>query len=561
MKRLLLLLVTVLTSAAMYAQENQQSPLYFLFNSSCMNQLEYRYAYSGASVISYSFMPDANKLYVLNSGNSGLKSPTLPQGTVDCRNMKLDGNFLDMVNKLQRQVYMVHQTQQGYTLMPIISAMNIERTGSYYFFRHPDYTFALDTSNLVYQANLATSGSPNYVYFNGLNIRQCQFQYSFKSEPTMDNKEKSDFDFVPGIGLVSSRSGVNATEMEKNQLRLWFVNGLALEDYLTNVCGGKVVSNPPVAPPGGVNQPTLVDKEQGSIPTAIGPNPVQPQTGAMVGNCPTPAGVGYHIVQPKETLLSISRAYDVPLKSLVRWNNIDNPDMIYPCQQVYVVNPASISSANTPGPVARNQSELWDGNQGAVTPVTSNVDEKKNKMMGGQVTKTTPSTQPNTVMVPVHVVQSGETLHGIALKYGCTDAEFRRINYLPAVGEVTIFPGQQLFVSGCSGQPAAPVQPVNGTDLRPLEHSTTQPNTNTLQPVAQRQFIETSVLNNTTTPTTPNNPVRKATYYQEYVVQQGDTMNSIAIKYKTSAQELALLNNKEVNEVLIAGQRILIPKQ
>jgi LysM repeat protein len=38
-------------------------------------------------------------------------------------------------------------------------------------------------------------------------------------------------------------------------------------------------------------------------------------------------------------------------------------------------------------------------------------------------------------------------------------------------------------------------------------------------------------------------------------------MNSIAIKYNTSAQELALLNNKEVNEVLIAGQRILIPKQ
>ena len=48
--------------------------------------------------------------------------------------------------------------------------------------------------------------------------------------------------------------------------------------------------------------------------------------------------------------------------------------------------------------------------------------------------------------------------------------------------------------------------------------------------------------------------------YQEYVVQKGDTMQSLARKFKTTAQELALINNKEVNEALIVGQRILAPK-
>ncbi|MBL7776213.1 MAG: LysM peptidoglycan-binding domain-containing protein, partial [Saprospiraceae bacterium] len=52
----------------------------------------------------------------------------------------------------------------------------------------------------------------------------------------------------------------------------------------------------------------------------------------------------------------------------------------------------------------------------------------------------------------------------------------------------------------------------------------------------------------------------KATYFQEYIVREGDTINSVAIKFKVNAQELALVNNKEPNETLIAGQRLLIPR-
>ena len=59
----------------------------------------------------------------------------------------------------------------------------------------------------------------------------------------------------------------------------------------------------------------------------------------------------------------------------------------------------------------------------------------------------------------------------------------------------------------------------------------------------------------TTTPTTTT-PV----FFQEYVVREGDTINSIAIRFKVSAAELALVNNKDPNETLIAGQRILIPR-
>jgi hypothetical protein len=60
-------------------------------------------------------------------------------------------------------------------------------------------------------------------------------------------------------------------------------------------------------------------------------------------------------------------------------------------------------------------------------------------------------------------------------------------------------------------------------------------------------------------PTEPPQSPAKMVIYQEYVVQKGDTMQSVARKFKTTAQELAIIK-KEVNETLIVGQRILAPK-
>lgn len=62
------------------------------------------------------------------------------------------------------------------------------------------------------------------------------------------------------------------------------------------------------------------------------------------------------------------------------------------------------------------------------------------------------------------------------------------------------------------------------------------------------------------TTTQPQLPPQNTTpNFQEYIVREGETLTSIAIKYKANAQELAIVNNKEVNEVLIVGQRILVP--
>ncbi len=128
--------------------------------------------------MAYSVHPTLNEQYVLTAGSGGINSPTLPKNTVNCKDYALNEQFLNDVNNLTRQVYIVHQLSKGYVLTPVIAATQVIRSGTYYLYRAPSYSFAVDTSNLVYESNIATGTSTWYIYFNGLKIRSCFYVYS-----------------------------------------------------------------------------------------------------------------------------------------------------------------------------------------------------------------------------------------------------------------------------------------------------------------------------------------------------------------------------------------------
>ncbi len=554
-----------------------------------MNQLEYRYAYSGAQVLAYSIQTTPNQQFILYSGSNGINSSALPSGVWDCSSMKLDQSFLDAVNKNLKQVYMVHQTQTGYLMMPLIAALQVERNGSYFFFRGPNYQFAFDTTNLVYQANLSSAGSPNTVYFTGLQIKDCLYQYAFRSEPVQAGREKADFDFVPGIGMTNERTGMTPADLESNQTRLWFVNGMSLDDYVATKCGTR--GAPKVLPPDMIDY-TRPDKE--SAPA--GASPQIPATQGAV-RCQESSGKGYHIVQPKETLMSISRQYKVPLAALVKWNNITEPNKIEICQKVYVVDPATLkvrplSAAVGGGAFPTPPPPAATSQQAPAPSIKAQVPAPNFK---------SPEMQQGATAPAFHIVKPGESVSSIARQYQYTESQFRQINGFPQAGPITIYPGQKLLVSEYGlASPQAPLMstytpppavspraPAPSTAPQSPHFNASVPppptgaggvatgippnpayNTNT-SPPQQGTYVPpvTSNPSFTTPPVTgtqviPAEPQQstRVTYYQEYVVQQGDTMNAIAVKFKTSAQELALLNNKDVNEVLIAGQRMLVPK-
>lgn len=566
-------------------------PIYLMYNSSCMDQLEYRYVYSGTSVVAYSVNPTANEQYILTTGSGGINAPSLPSNTVSCKDFKFTDQFLNEVNNVTKQVYIVLQQTRGYLLVPVISATQVIRSGTYYLYRAPNYSFAIDTSNLVYESNIATGSSTWYIYFNGLKIRGCYYEYGFKREPTKVSQERSEFDFIPGIGITSERTGMTAVEAENNQYRLIKVNNVALEDYITSKCQGRVATTN--TPPLSTYTPQVTygagtDKETSSMPD-YGPPP--PNTGAGTGlpplvSCPELPGEGYHIVQPGQTLNSISRAYDVSVKSLISWNKIKDPDLVQVCQKIWLRKPptstADVVYKGEPaskipdGPVAQRQDMYWNS--------TANYAPAPYSLT--QQPATTPYTPPAQPLV--HTVQKGETLYGIAQRYNISEAEMRRLNNYPATGAVLLQPGMQLFVTDCcpSQTSTTTIQPVAPTNTSPYPNlnskpaaynhpyyqpqqpaTTTNPNSGVLpdlyntptttQPIAPATYSQP-----TTTGAQPQEPstVKKPTYFQEYIVRQGDTINAVAIKFGVNAQELALVNNKEPNETLIAGQRLLIPR-
>lgn len=560
-------------------------PIYIQFDPTCMNQLEYRYVYTGAIANAYLVQPTSSEQIQLQAGNQGISSPTLPPNMVSCKSFKFDDQFFNDVNNLSRQVYMVHAQAKGYLLIPIISAAQILRSGQYYLVRTRTYSFAVDTTNLVYENNIATGSSDWYIYFNGLKFRGCFFEYSFKREPTRANQERSEFDFIPGIGLTYERTGMTAAEAENNHYRLVKVNNLPLEDFISQRCGGRTAPTPPpvssYAPQVEYGTIRETDKETYSLPGQPPATPTTTGTSTLppLADCPERPGEGYHIVQPGETLNAISRAYNIPVRSLIGWNQIKNPNLILVCQKIWLRKPpagtplttpkqpsppvASVAPGTTGLPIARRQDAYWGLSQAELSQLGKGAAAPPGVYDVNQP-QTPPSytPQPKTI---VHTVQAGETLLGIAARYGISEAEVRRLNNYPPTGSVNLQPGMQILVSDCcppgtAAQPKTAEPPTTTTTPGAAPIATTPPGTGlpsvfNTQPAAPATYSQPTETQPAVTPTrtTP-------TYFQEYIVRDGDTIQSVAIRFKVNAQELAILNNKDVNETLIAGQRLLIPR-
>ncbi|MEQ7317724.1 LysM peptidoglycan-binding domain-containing protein [Vagococcus fluvialis] len=178
-----------------------------------------------------------------------------------------------------------------------------------------------------------------------------------------------------------------------------------------------------------------------------------------------------HTVKSGETLYGISLKYSVTVAQIKQWNNLKN-DIIYVGQSLIV---SSNGSSN-------NQTEKPTT---PTNPTTPNTNSQK------------------------HTVKSGDTLSGIAWKYGVTVAQLKQWNNLKSD---IIYVGQTLIVKGGSS------------------------NNQTEKP---------------TKPTTPN------TNSQKHTVKSGDTLSGIAWKYGVTVAQLKQWNNLK-SDIIYVGQTLVI---
>lgn len=206
-----------------------------------------------------------------------------------------------------------------------------------------------------------------------------------------------------------------------------------------------------------------------------------------------------YTVQKGDTLSGIAKRYGVSWKDLAEINAIKDPNKIRAGQKLILplhAKPAPAAPAKTPGASAA--------------------------LAAGGVT---------------HVVVRGDTLSGIAAKYGVTIRALREANQLS--GD-KILVGQKLVVpqakSGKTAEPKAaapaPEKPAAPAPAPPMPTPVTAPEEPQVAP--ERSF--------------------------EYTVLPGDTLDSIARDYVVLKEDIIRANKLSPTEPLKPGQKLIIPQ-
>lgn len=158
-----------------------------------------------------------------------------------------------------------------------------------------------------------------------------------------------------------------------------------------------------------------------------------------------------------------------------------------------------------------------------------------------------PGSETSTVENEIYTVKSGDTLYGIAQKYNITVDELKRLNNLTSN---TLQIGQKLIVS---------------TTGNSTETTYTVSKGDTLYGIANKFGVSVDAiksLNNLSSNTLqigqvlkiPNTSSSKLTY----TVKSGDTLYGIARTYNTTVDEIKRLNNLTSNTLSI-GQTLILP--
>lgn len=248
------------------------------------------------------------------------------------------------------------------------------------------------------------------------------------------------------------------------------------------------------------------------------------------------SNTGYYTVQSGDTLSGIANRFSTTVNHLASLNDISNPNRIYVGQRLLVRQQTS-SQTNTNN-----------------TNTSSNTTNTSSSATG------------------TYTVQSGDTLSGIANKFGTNYESLANLNNISNPNRIYV--GQVLKLSANSNTASSAHQAT--TNATPVGSYSVKAG-DSLSAIAARygmSYETLARLNNISDPnriyvgqtlnlgtsgyTSHHYAASSSSNGGSYTIQAGDTLSAIAARYGMSYETLARLNNISDPNRIVAGQRIVL---
>ena len=233
--------------------------------------------------------------------------------------------------------------------------------------------------------------------------------------------------------------------------------------------------------------------------------------------------------------------------------------------------PLWVANYGVSAPGSNGKWDTWVGWQytstGTVNGVSGYVD--RNQFTGGVfLSNTSPLPRPETPEIPstentiIYTVKRGDTLSEIARDFGTTVSNIVSLNSF-ITNPNLIYPGQQLTIKTPAGtsENSNSIYIVKSGDTLSriaLKYNTTVNRLVELNNIKNRNLIypgqEIIVASSESTIILPNSCGKVL-----YQIKRGDTLSQLAIKYRSTVQEIATLNNIANHNLIYADDTIRIP--
>lgn len=234
---------------------------------------------------------------------------------------------------------------------------------------------------------------------------------------------------------------------------------------------------------------------------------------------PTPKPV-IHVVERGDVLGRIAQRYGVTVEQIAEANGIDPDDVLSLGRELIIPVLATSDQAEPPTPtISATPTTTATVTPSATTTVTAvSVTATRTE----PAARTTATTVPTMLVDIIHTVEQGEYLGLIARRYEIDEDLIAKANGITSSTILRI--GQRLLI---------PSVPVTLTPTaRPTQASLT--GEQTPEPAEPRADVV-------------------------HVVERGDTLSAIAVRYDVSITDIAEANGISTNAVLSIGQELVIP--